>query len=143
MRTIAVLCAVALAGCATTPEQARYQASQTSSYGLCSKLANAVLADNNLREAWANELSYRGENCSQYLGMIRAEQAKDAQINALIQQYNQPKPSPRPMFTEQAGPIGTLKRAVRSYGVQYCVYDKLGTEVITTIALTSICPATN
>lgn len=139
MRPLCIIGAVvALVGCAT-PEQARYQASQTSSYGLCSKLANAVLAENTLREAWANELARRGENCSQYMGMIQAEQAKDAQINAIVQQYNQPGTAPLGT-PAQSGGVGFLKKAVPAGNVQYCVYDKLGSSVVTTIPATSICP---
>lgn len=127
-----LLALIPLSGCVSVSEKIA-MAPTLSSYSLCEKLATATLADNSVREAWAMELQRRGENCSQYGGTIAARQASDAQLMQLSNQLQQPRAT-------QAPAIGFLRNSYVSGMNRICVYDRLGSQVVTTIPAAAICP---
>lgn len=137
MKTIFVGVALAavLAGCAT-PAEHRAQAASASSYALCSKLANGVLAPNEVREIWAFELQHRGENCSQYAAAIDSANAANLRAMQLANQLSQPKSTaPAPAVSR-----GFLLRSYVSGMNRICIYNNLGSEVAMTVRSVDICP---
>ena len=126
-------------GCVSVAEQ-RQASESSSSYTLCSKLVNAVLAPRETREVWAMELQRRGENCAQHMPAIEASMARDQQVMELSRQLQQPRstlaaPAPSPG-------VGHLKRQYTSGMNRICIYDRLGSEAALTVSAASLCPLT-
>ena len=132
---LGLISAALLAGCVSVPEKIA-EAPTLSSYTLCERLAVGVLADGRIREAWASELQRRGENCSQYSSTIQARQASDIQALQLANQLQQRRPA------QSSAPAMTafLRHNYVSGANRICVYDRGGSQFVTTIPAASICP---
>lgn len=143
MKLLIALTPLVLCSCVSL-EDARRSAASKSSYALCYNLATAVLAQNSLRTAWADELSGRGENCSQYMGMISAEQASNAQAMQLATQLTQPRPAPTPspLPANFGQPTAVLKYSYPSGANRVCVYNRAGSDYVVTQTVTLPCPPT-
>lgn len=129
---------VVLAGCSTLNQQAIDAAPSKSTYMLCSNLVNATMASPELREAWAQELQRRGENCGQHMAVIEAEQRGRAQNNAAALQMLQQSRG-QPMAPPQG--FSNLIYQSASGTTRYCVYDKAGQKVTVAQPQLAPCPA--
>lgn len=151
--TTALACVLPLlTGCVSVQEQVA-AAPTLSSYTLCEAVVVNLNAAPVVREAWARELHRRGENCRQHLPTIQARMQARATAEAehqkrledidrylaaqKAQQAAQQAANPPP---QQA--TAFYKRDYISGVNRICVYDRLGSQYVVTIAVTQICPLT-
>ncbi len=129
----AILAAVAVTGCATSPEEL----AATPTGSLCMAYARAVLNSN--RDDWLREVYRRGETCAPYAAeMAVAGAQSQSMLNGLNQRYLPATP---------AAPIQSPMTAhLRNQYVQgfnrVCIYDRAGSPVHITIPATNLCPLT-
>lgn len=141
MRMAVFAAPLVLSACASVQDRVA-EAPSLSSYTLCEKLSVAVLADPRVREAWAQELSRRGDNCGQYAPTIQATQATDAQAMELARRLQQSRQAAAPLPAMPNAQIAVLKSSYPSGANRICVYTRGGSDYVTTQTVTLPCPPT-